>query len=336
MLQVFESVSIKGLESLSYDPGYAHNIVANLAPTPPTPGTGTEDVSDLNLPLIGGGGDGEHGERGDGERRVVNPPTELGTAKPQEPSPFVLGEALPVVPVRLVKRIIKGEFVDMSELLKDNMEVLRRRKQESDGIPAPYEQRASRREVPDILSWVQAFSLYAAVVASQHPNKAKELWAYLAILVGEAQRCGGRGFVAYDSLFRQQMTSFEAVDFSKINQSLYSTTFLAQRGRGKFCSICTASDHSLEECALKPSRVIRVSNPAPSREEYRPQGFELPRKKRRRGACFAWNDGRCEAENCSFEHVCSRCAGPHKRWSCRSRGSDERKREDPGKPLAIR
>ena len=67
MLQVFESVSIKGLESLSYDPGYAHNIVANLALTPHTPGTGTEDVSDLNLPLIGGGGDGEHGERGDGE-----------------------------------------------------------------------------------------------------------------------------------------------------------------------------------------------------------------------------------------------------------------------------
>ncbi len=290
-------------------------------------------MSDLNLPIIGSG------DRDRPATPVVNLPPELRMAKPQEPSPFVLGEALPVVPVRLVKRIIKGEFVDMSELLKDNMEVLRRRKQESDGIPVPYEQRASRREVPDILSWVQAFSLYAAVVASQHPNKAKELWAYLAILVGEAQRCGGRGFVAYDSLFRQQMTSFDAVDFSKINQSLYSTTFLAQRGRGKFCSICTASDHGQEECALQPSRAVptvRMSHPGPSREEYRPQGFELPRKKRRRGACYAWNDGRCEAENCPFEHACSRCAGPHKRWSCRSRVSDDRKREDPVKPPAIR
>ena len=128
-------------------------------------------MSDLNL---------GSGDRDRPATPVVNLPPE------QEPSPFVLGEALPVVPVRLVKRIIKGEFVDMSELLK---EVLRRRKQESDGIPVPYEQRASRR---DILSWVQAFSLYAAVVASQHPNK---LWAYLAILVGEAQRCGGRGTV---------------------------------------------------------------------------------------------------------------------------------------------
>ncbi len=96
-------------------------------------------MSDLNLPIIGSG------DRDRPATPVVNLPPELGT---------VLGEALPMVPVRLVKKIIKGEFVDMSELLKDNMEVLRRRKQESDGIPVPYEQRASRREVPDILSWV--------------------------------------------------------------------------------------------------------------------------------------------------------------------------------------
>ena len=79
-------------------------------------------MSDLNLPIIGSG------DRYRPAIPVVNLPPELGTAKPQEPSPFVLGEELPVVPVRLVKKSIKGEFVDMSELLKDNMKVLRRRK----------------------------------------------------------------------------------------------------------------------------------------------------------------------------------------------------------------
>jgi len=37
--------------------------------------------------------------------------------------PFILNEALPVVPPKLVKRIVKGEYVDMAELLNDNMEV---------------------------------------------------------------------------------------------------------------------------------------------------------------------------------------------------------------------
>ena len=36
--------------------------------------------------------------------------------------PFILEEALPVLPVKLVKRIQKGEYIDMVELLKDNIE----------------------------------------------------------------------------------------------------------------------------------------------------------------------------------------------------------------------
>lgn len=46
---------------------------------------------------------------------------------------FVLSEALPVVPAKLVRRILKAEYVDMSELLKDNMEAERRRGQ-ADGV----------------------------------------------------------------------------------------------------------------------------------------------------------------------------------------------------------
>ena len=36
-------------------------------------------------------------------------------------SPFILSEALPVVPIKLLKRIVKGEYVDMAELLNDNI-----------------------------------------------------------------------------------------------------------------------------------------------------------------------------------------------------------------------
>ena len=54
----------------------------------------------------------------------------------QECRPFILSEALPVVPAKLVRRILRGEYIDMAELLKDNMEVersgpcLRRRREE--------------------------------------------------------------------------------------------------------------------------------------------------------------------------------------------------------------
>ena len=166
-------------------------------------------------------------------------------------SAFILSEALPVVPVKLVKRIHKAEYVDMAELLKDNMEAERRRMLSDSAFPPThFTNRPVWREIPDMLSWLQCFSLYTAVVASKYPEKAK---AYQATLIGEARRWGGRGWLLYDSAFHQQITSFDAVDFSKINQSLYSTTFLAYGAGAKFCPECMMADHSQEECALHPS-----------------------------------------------------------------------------------
>ena len=81
-----------------------------------------------------------------------------------ESAPFVLNSVLPVVPARLVKQILKGDFVDMAELLRDNLEAERRRARSEletgkSGAPA-----SSRREVPDFTSCVQCFALYASVV----------------------------------------------------------------------------------------------------------------------------------------------------------------------------
>ena len=41
--------------------------------------------------------------------------------------PFIVSGALLVVSAKLVKRILNGDFIDMVELLKDNMEIERRR-----------------------------------------------------------------------------------------------------------------------------------------------------------------------------------------------------------------
>ena len=253
------------------------------------------------------------------DRPAITPKKVEGSTE----SAFILSEALPVVPVKLVKRIQKAEYVDMAELLKDNMEAERRRMLSDSAFPPThFTNRPVRREIPDMLSWLQCFSLYAAVVASKYPEKAKELWAYQATLIGEARHCGGRGWLLYDSAFRQQITSFDAVDFSKINPSLYSTTFLAYGAGAKFCPECMMADHSQEECALHPSRSL----PVVQMQEVRRGGREEPRlrppdghKRRagRRGPCFQWNDGRCTHPYCRFEHVCSRCYGDHKRVTCK-------------------
>ena len=126
------------------------------------------------------------------QRRV---PTPKKAEVPAETA-FILSDALPVVPAKLVKRILRAEYIDMAELLKDNMEAERRRMLSDGGFPqSHFSGRPTRREVPDLLNWLQCFSLYAAVVTSKFLEKRNEHWAYQATLIGEERRCSSQGWM---------------------------------------------------------------------------------------------------------------------------------------------
>ena len=94
-----------------------------------------------------------------------------------------------------------------------------------------------------------------AVITSAQPTRSKELLAYQTLIVREARRCGGRGWLAYDTMFRQQAAGNPEVDWSKLNPTLYAVTFLAQSGSGRNCVLCMESDHSEEDCALAKGKV---------------------------------------------------------------------------------
>ena len=76
-------------------------------------------------------------------------------AKDSSPSgatpPFLLSECLSPVLAKLVAKIIKGDYVDMAELLQDNIEAERQRATDSSAA-SPSTSQAHRREVPDFCS----------------------------------------------------------------------------------------------------------------------------------------------------------------------------------------
>ncbi len=93
--------------------------------------------------------------------------------------------------------------MDMAELLRDNVEAERRK-----GTGEGESSQPRRREIPDILSWVQCFAAYAAIVGTQYPGKWKELLAYQALIVSEYRRCGGRaGYSMMQPFASRSLTS---------------------------------------------------------------------------------------------------------------------------------
>jgi len=98
------------------------------------------------------------------------------------PTATTLSKVLPVVPPKLVKRIVRGDYFDMAEILSDNMELEHRQAlAKSEGIGNV--KQSGRRETPDMLSWLHCFSLYAAVLCTKYLGKAKQLWAYRALMI---------------------------------------------------------------------------------------------------------------------------------------------------------
>ena len=139
-------------------------------------------------------------------------------------------QAMRTVPTRFVNRIWRGEFVDMDDLLQDNLEAERRRGRD-DGEPSGRSSRPTWREVPDMLSWAQRLCTYVGVVAEKQAGRVRQS-AYQATMLREARRCGGHGWRAYDAMFRQLAAAEPSTDWPRLNPSLYATTLLAQQEKG--------------------------------------------------------------------------------------------------------
>ena len=267
-------------------------------------------------------GESERGPSAGTEPATPTPLPSTGKNAPGLPQqPFVLSEGLAPLPPKLMAKIQKLEFVDMAELLRDNLEVQRCVSSQEQSSAQAAQSRSRRREVPDLLSWVSCFRTYMAVLTDKYSEKIKQLLAYQTLIVREARRCGGDGWLAYDSYFRQQVVGDPTADWSGLNTSLYAVTFMAQGGKGgQSCTTCMETDHGREDCAMLQHRSLSphpakraISSPAAD-------AYPSNRGKRRLASitCFAWNQGECRYLHCKYRHVCVRCSGEHPMSRCPS------------------
>ena len=207
------------------------------------------EMAELSLPIVGSqlGGDGSsassatHFASGDtsttdgispGSRDETTGTTLPPATREDVHQPFIMSEGLAPVPVKLVANILRGEFIDLAELLRDNVEALRRGTLQNpmagDAPPA----KCLRREIPDLLSWMQCFGTFMVVIASKRPDTLRQLLAYQTTIVREVRRYGGNGWLSYYTMFRQQVARDNKADWSKLNSSLYGVSFWPSPEKG--------------------------------------------------------------------------------------------------------
>ena len=155
------------------------------------------------------------------------------------------------IPAKVVHSIRSGRYVEMRDLLGDNMALTQHLESIHGYFPLHILPGASRprlREVTTLPQWIYCFLAYLAVKTTD-PLTRDQL-AYVRLIVSQAQRHCGQGWLEYDCLFRRQSALDPSLPWNMIQPGLQATTILGQHpGMGHFCTLCRG-------LTIKPASVL--------------------------------------------------------------------------------
>ena len=117
---------------------------------------------------------------------------------------FSLSSSFPPLPAKLVSKIQSLQYIDMKDLLPDNIGLARSLDGLELGALPMLATRPKLRWIPSILSWVSCFAVYVAVLSESHPHLVQSHFAYMCLIIREARRARGDGWVSYDAIFQQK------------------------------------------------------------------------------------------------------------------------------------
>lgn len=233
--------------------------------------------------------------------------------QPAPPSPvtrtadLVLSPAAQPFPRKLVEKVQSGQFVEMRELLADNISLVHQL-ESTHGFSPLHLMGASRprlREITSLSTWTYCFLGYMAIRTTDPITR--DHLAYARLVVREALRHGGAGWLDYDRAFRQQAAADQSLRWNTIIPGLQASTMLGHGDNhgAQFCTLCREVDHTRANCALL------CLQPPPQRTS------SAPPRRRPDNVCTSWNRGACLFPGiCTYRHVCATCFLQHRAKDC--------------------
>lgn len=234
-----------------------------------------------------------------------------------------VGDGLPPVPAKLAERIWNWEFIDMVDLLPDQWLVKKEEPAMHFGAAAAHvgiPSQRGKKQVTDIMLWLQCFANYINVMSRSFPGAVSELLSYMVGILRVCQEYSGTAWAQYDATYRRQAASSGDRSWSKINPSLFSICFTGKAvTNNSRCDLCLLAYHPTGECPsalddldsvcslrLVRSVVAALDNAKPQPDTAQ-KGGEV---------CRSFNANKCKYARCRFRHVCSNCEGQHAVTSC--------------------
>ena len=229
---------------------------------------------------------------------------------------FVIGPGYAPVPYKVVSKVISGQFTELADLLAENIKAQDTEPQaflEGKLLVSTSKKRVV--EITDILSWVEAFTIYSLILCNAYPSRWPDLNQYKLLIIQTARRFPALAWLHYDVAFRKEAAATGLTDWSRMNLDRYN--------------FHTRASSSL---STPPTQV----NQPRQATSATPQSFPDNRRSLATTQyCHSWNDGNCRWPfgRCRFRHACESCDGEHPKINCPYRGSNAKRRVRSPSPL---
>ena len=189
---------------------------------------------------------------------ITSPPL-LPPSAPQLPS--CLSCQIPTLPKKLTETILAGEYIDLSDLLPEQLRINTPSHSSStkEVVIIPESswdtRRWKKRQITDIATWVEVFSTYILVLSTQFPEYLPELVAYQLSIVKLSKRFRYPSWLFYDVEYRKWAAANRIKTWSKTNSELFALAFTGQAVGITWCPVCQVKggDH-MYDCPRYPSQ----------------------------------------------------------------------------------
>ena len=225
-----------------------------------------------------------------------NPNASSGISLPQSSgfSSFIVGPGYAPIPAKTVGAITAGKYINLADLLPENSYAVDESNEPHlllDGrLVLTGMIKKPRKEIVDIVSWVEAFSIYTLIVCTSIPRRWRDLTTYKLLILRTYRQFQSTAWLTYDKAFRQHAAALNLTDWSELNV------------------FYTAGSAAKPSHSIPQPRVDRVSEGQGNSAAF--------------VVCASWNRGRCVAPTalCRFRHACSNCSADHRGINCPTSG----------------
>ena len=135
----------------------------------------------------------------------------------------VVGPGYAPVPYKLVSKITAGLFVDLADLLPDNIHVLEIVPQaflEGKLVVSGSKKRVI--EIADIVTWIEAFIIFSMILCHTFPSRWKDLNQNKLLIIQTGRHFSDKSWLHYDIAFRKEAAASGSTNWSRMHPDLYN------------------------------------------------------------------------------------------------------------------